>query len=149
MNIETEAQTFAVCENCKRLNRVRLGANKSPICGSCKSELPLHGAIVEGSDSTLQTLINKSPIPVIVDVWAPWCGPCRSFAPTFEEFSSRYAGKAVFVKLNSDQNQQSAGMFGIRGIPTILAFKDGTEITRQSGVMPREYFSQWLDQFAK
>ncbi len=148
MTIDTgERQTFAVCENCKQLNRVRLDANKSPICGSCKSELPVHGAIIEGSDSTIQTLIRKSPIAIVVDVWAPWCGPCRAFAPTFEEFSNRYAGKAVFVKLNSDQNQQMSGMFGIRGIPTILVFKRGNEVTRQSGAIPREHFGAWLEQY--
>jgi thioredoxin 2 len=147
MNLESEPHTFAVCEKCQRLNRIRLGANKSPICGSCKSELPLHGAVIEGSDLTLQTLIRKSPLPVVVDIWAPWCGPCRAFAPTFEDFSLRYASKAVFVKLNSDQNQQTSGMFGIRGIPTILVFKNGAEITRQSGVIPREHFGPWLDQF--
>lgn len=149
MSVESEPHTYAVCENCRRLNRVRLGANKSPICGSCKSELPLHGAIVEGTDFTLQTLIDKSPIPVVLDVWAPWCGPCRAFAPTFEEFSSLYAGKAVFVKLNSDQNQQLASKLGIRGIPTILVFKKGTEITRLPGAVPREDFGRWLDQYAK
>lgn len=149
MSVALEPYTFAVCESCKRLNRVRLGANKSPICGSCKSELPLHGAIVEGSDSTIQTLISKSPLPIVVDVWAPWCGPCRAFAPTFEEFSSRYAGRVVFVKLNSDQNQQTAGILGIRGIPTILVFKDGGEVTRQSGAIPQEHLGQWLDQYTK
>lgn len=144
-----EAQTYAVCERCNRLNRVRPGENKSPICGACKSELPLHGALVEGNDSTLQTLINKSPLPIIVDVWAPWCPPCRAFAPTFEEFSDLYAGKVVFVKLNSEQNQQTAGRLGIRGIPTVLVFKNGTEVKRQSGVIPREDFGPWLDKYTK
>jgi thioredoxin 2 len=102
--------------------------------------------VVEGSDSTLQVLINKSPLPVVVDVWAPWCAPCRSFAPTFEEISRQYAGKAVFVKLNSDENQQTSAKMGIRGIPTVMAFKAGSEITRQSGAMPRELFTRWLDQ---
>jgi thioredoxin 2 len=144
-----ESQTYAVCEKCKRLNRVDVSAEKQPICGACKTELPVHGAIIEGSDSTLQTLIAKSPLPVIIDVWAPWCGPCRAFAPTFEEFSRRYAGKAVFVKLNSDQNQQTSGALGIRGIPTILMFKQGAESTRHSGAMPPQVFGQWLDRHAQ
>lgn len=143
------AQTFAVCESCSRLNRVLVGSGKSPVCGYCKTELPLHGAIVEGSDSTLQTLINKCPLTIVVDVWAPWCGPCRAFAPTFEEFSDSYLGKAVFVKLNSEQNQRAAGTLGIRGIPTVLVFKNGLEVTRQSGAMPREHFGKWLAQHAK
>lgn len=149
MTFAQEAHTFAICEKCKKLNRVRLGENKSPICGSCKAELPVHGAVVDGSDSTLHKLIEKSPLAVVVDVWAPWCGPCRAFAPTFEEFSKQFAGKVVFAKLNSDQNQQFAGMLGIRGIPTILVFKNGKEVTRQSGAIPKEQFGQWLNQYVR
>lgn len=143
------SQTYAVCEKCGQTNRVALNTDKKPVCGSCKTELPIHGAIVEGSDRSLQTLIQKSPLPIVVDVWAPWCGPCKSFAPTFESLSEKYAGKVVFVKLNSDMNQQTAGKLGIRGIPTVLVFKNGNEVTRQSGAMPREQFSQWLDENAR
>lgn len=143
------SDTYAVCEKCNRLNRVHLGTGKEPICGECKAALPVHQAIVEGSDKSLQNLISKSPLPIIIDVWAPWCGPCRAFAPTFEEFSSTFAGKAVFVKLNSDANQQSAGRLGIKGIPTLVVFKNGKEVTRQSGAIPRDQFARWLDQSIK
>ncbi|MGZ3770379.1 MAG: thioredoxin TrxC [Bdellovibrio sp.] len=140
------SQTYVVCENCGQTNRVTVSASKKPVCGSCKSVLPMHGAIVEGTDKTLQKLIDKSPIPIVVDVWAPWCAPCRSFAPTFETSSGQYAGKVVFVKLNSDNNQHSAAQFGIKGIPTVLVFKNGNEVARQSGAIPKEAFNQWLDQ---
>lgn len=143
------SQTYAVCEKCGQTNRVNLNTDKLPVCGSCKTELRVHGAVVEGSDRSLQTLIKKSPLPVVIDVWAPWCGPCRAFAPTFESLSQQYAGKAVFVKLNSDANQQIASKLGIRGIPTVLVFKNGNEVTRQSGAMPQEQFSRWLDQNAR
>lgn len=143
------AQTYAVCDKCNQMNRVQLNTNKEPVCGACKAPLAVTGAIVEASDASLQNLINKSPLPIVIDVWAPWCGPCRSFAPTFAEFSALYAGKIVFAKLNSDQNQHSAGRFGIRGIPTILMFKNGTEVARQSGAIPREQFARWLDQYIK
>lgn len=140
------SQTFAVCENCGQTNRVNLKTDKEPICGACKAVLAIKGAIVEGTDRGLQKLIQKSTLPVVIDVWAPWCGPCRAFGPTFESVSEEYAGKAVFVKLNSDQNQQVAGQFGIRGIPTLLFFKNGVEVSRQSGAMPRDMFKQWLNQ---
>lgn len=140
------SQTYVVCEKCGQTNRVAVNAEKEPVCGSCKSVLPVHGAVVDGTDKTLQKLISKSPLPVVVDIWAPWCAPCRAFAPTFEASSGRYAGKVVFVKLNSDNNQHIAGQLGIRGIPTVLVFKNGNEIARQSGAMPREQFNQWLEQ---
>ncbi len=140
------SQTYAVCEKCKKVNRVELNTGKEPVCGSCKSVLAVHGVVVNASDQTLQILIKKSPLPIVLDVWAPWCGPCRAFAPTFEAVSQSYAGKIVFVKLNSDLNQQVSGQLGIRGIPTVVIFKNGTEVTRQSGALPQEQFSQWLDQ---
>lgn len=140
------SQTYVVCEKCGQTNRVSVNVEKDPVCGSCKSALPLHGSIVEGSDRTLQKLITKSPLPIVVDFWAPWCSPCRSFAPTFEASSGQYTGKVVFVKLNSDNNQHMAAQLGIRGIPTVVVFKNGTEVARQSGAMLREHFNQWLEQ---
>ncbi len=139
-------QTYAVCDQCGQLNRVQLKTNKEAICGACKAALPIHGAVVEAADRSLSKLIAKSPLPVVIDVWAQWCGPCRAFAPTFKEASDKFAGKAVFVKLDSENNPGSAGQLGIQSIPTILVFKNGTEVTRQSGAMGSEHFSHWLTQ---
>lgn len=139
-------KTYSVCENCGQMNRVELNSGKAAVCGACKVELPIHGALIDGSDKVFAKLIEKSPLPVVVDVWAQWCGPCRSFAPTFKEASQKFAGKIVFVKLDSEKNQQSAGRLGIRSIPTILIFKDGIEVARQSGAMPSEQFAHWLEQ---
>ena len=140
------AQTYIVCEKCSQMNRVELNTKKEAVCGACKATLPLHGAIVTASDQTLQKLIDKSPLPLVIDVWATWCGPCRSFAPTFAEASEQFAGRVIFVKLDSDQNQQMAGRLSIRSIPTIIIFKNGKEVTRESGAIPRDQFSRWLDQ---
>lgn len=140
------SQTYVVCEKCGQTNRVQVASEKAPVCGSCKSVLPVHGALVEGRDQTLPKLIAKSPLPVVVDIWAPWCGPCRSFAPTFEDVSRQFAGKAVFVKLNSEEQQRLPSQWGVRGIPTLIVFKNGQEVTRQAGAMPREHFAHWLQQ---
>lgn len=140
------AKTYSVCENCSQMNRVELNSGKAAVCGACNADLPVHGALIDGSDKAFAKLIAKSPLPVVVDVWAQWCGPCRSFAPTFKEASETFAGKVVFIKLDSEKNQQSAGRLGIRSIPTILIFKDGVEVARQSGAMPSEQFASWLEQ---
>lgn len=141
--------TYAVCDNCGQMNRVQLNTNKEAVCGACKSALPIHGALIDGTDRSFAKLVAKSPLPVVVDVWAQWCGPCRAFAPTFKEASAKFAGKVVFVKLDSEKNQQTAGQFEIRSIPTILVFKNGVEIMRQSGAMGSDHFSQWLEQAIK
>jgi thioredoxin 2 len=140
------AHTYAICEKCEKLNRVEIMTNKEPICGSCQAVLPMHGAVIEATDKSLGALIAKSPFPVVVDVWAPWCGPCMAFVPTFQYASDQFLSKIVFTKLNSEINQQSAAKLGIRGIPTVLLFKDGKEVSRQSGAMPREIFIDWLKQ---
>lgn len=138
-------KTYAICDKCGQMNRVQLNTSKEAVCGACKAELPLHGAVVEVSDKSFGKMIAKSPLPVVVDVWAQWCGPCRAFAPTFKDASDKFAGRIVFVKLDSEKNQLSASKLNIRSIPTILFFKNGIEITRQSGVMPGDQFSQWLE----
>ena len=139
-------QTYTVCDKCEKMNRVEINSSKEAVCGACKAKLPINGAIVDGSDNSFKKLISKSPLPVVVDVWAQWCGPCRAFAPTFKEASDKFAGKIVFVKLDSDKNQQTASQLEIRSIPAILFFKNGLEVNRQSGALSNEQFNQWLEQ---
>ncbi len=138
------ARTYVTCERCGQTNKVAVKTTKTPVCGACKAELPVHEAIVTGTDHSLATLIAKSPLPVVIDVWAPWCVPCRSFAPTFERASLEFAGQFVFAKINSEENPRLPGQWGVRGIPTLILFHRGREVDRVSGALPSDDFTRWL-----
>jgi len=97
------------------------------------------------SDSTFEESVLKSDIPVVVDFWAPWCGPCRMVAPVVEELASEYDGKVAFAKLNTDENPMVCNQFGIRSIPTLIMFKSGKEVSRIVGFRPKADFKKQID----
>lgn len=97
------------------------------------------------SDATFQDDVLNSELPVLVDFWAPWCGPCRMVAPVVEELSQDYAGKVKFVKLNTDENPKVSAQFGIRSIPTLMIFKNGQLVQQVVGFRPKSQLSQLLD----
>ena len=99
----------------------------------------------EINDSSFKSEVTDSQIPVLVDFWAPWCGPCRMVAPVLEELAKEYEGKVKVVKLNIDENQGTATEYGVRSIPTLILFKDGKECEKMIGVQSKENLKQMVD----
>lgn len=124
-----------------RLPIDRIDAN--PSCGRCKKDL-LQGAPVEGTDANLAALINSEK-PVVVDFWAPWCGPCINFAPTFTEVAKQQTS-VLFVKVDTEDQQQLGAKYNIRSIPTLMVFKQGKMVDTLNGALPAAQFKTWLAQ---
>ena len=133
-----------VCVSCGAINRVPEGKNAGDAkCGSCGRAL-FEGRPVDVNAQMLERQIAKGTLPVVVDVWAPWCGPCRYMAPEYEKASQALEPMARFLKLNSDVEQQFSARQGIRSIPTMILFKDGKEADRVSGAMSATQIDRWL-----
>lgn len=99
------------------------------------------------TDKAFQKVVLESPLPVIVDFWAPWCGPCRMVAPILEKIAKDQAGKLIVAKVNTDENQEWAGRYGVQGIPTMLMMKDGKIVHRQVGALPEPMLKDTVAQF--
>jgi thioredoxin 1 len=101
-------------------------------------------AVGKVSDSTFESEVLKATSPVVVDFWAEWCGPCRQIAPVLEEIAGLLDGKVKIVKLNVDENPQTAAKYGIQSIPTLMLFKNGQLASRQIGAAPKQKLEQWI-----
>lgn len=124
------------CPHCGTANRVPAArATDEPQCGHCHQPL-LDGHPLELTDENFDAVVAAASVPVLVDFWAPWCGPCRAMAPAFEQASRQLGGQALLVKVNSDDNPELSARFGIRSIPTLVRLDRGAETRRQSGALP-------------
>jgi thioredoxin 2 len=134
-----------VCPHCGKTNRLPAArAGQHPDCGACGQPL-FPGKPVEVGDARFDDYLRRTDLPVVVDFWAAWCGPCRTMAPQFEQAAQRLAGRVQFVKVDTDANPGLSQRFAIRSIPTIALFRGGREVRRSAGAMSAAQIEAWID----
>jgi thioredoxin 2 len=131
------------CPHCGQTNRVPAAAAGTPRCGKCHQPLPW---ITDADDTTFGEIADAAKIPVIVDLWAPWCGPCRAVSPALEQLARELAGQVKLVKVNVDVSPQLSRRFGAQAIPTLLVLRAGQVAARQTGAAPLAALRAWVGQ---
>jgi thioredoxin 2 len=139
---------IVACPACNTLNRAprdKLAPGSSGKCGQCGAPL-FNGHPVALNAASFESHAVKSDIPLLVDFWAAWCGPCQAMAPQFEKAAAELEPTVRFAKINTDEERELSGRFHIQGIPTVILFKRGREIARQSGLMDARGIAHWVEQ---
>jgi thioredoxin 2 len=140
------SEPVVTCPSCGTKNRLpQLRPGRRALCGRCKTPLQSRNAPVEVTDATFPAEVERSATPVLLDMWAEWCGPCHMLAPTIDQLSSELAGRVKVAKLNIDENPGIASRFGVRSIPTLLVLKGGKEVDRLVGVQPKHEIVRRLE----
>lgn len=131
------------CPHCGAKNRIpQARLHEGPVCGRCAEAL-LPGKPIALDEARFDALVAATELPVVVDFWAPWCGPCQSMAPQFDAAAQSLRGRALLIKVNSDDNPGLASRYGIRSIPTLLRLERGREVARRSGALPAAQIVQF------
>ncbi|MFJ4851483.1 MULTISPECIES: thioredoxin [unclassified Streptomyces] len=131
------------CPNCGRINRVPAAAEGRPQCGHCKQLLPW---MVDAGDDDFTEVAERADVPVVVDLWATWCGPCRMVSPALEQVARDLAGRIKLVKVDVDKNPQLSQRFQVQAVPTLLVLDHGETVARQAGAAPAHVLRSWVEQ---
>lgn len=144
-DIHAPGALLVACPQCHSLVRIPAErAAEHPKCPRCKAQL-LTGEPVALDGASFAAHVERATLPALVDFWAPWCGPCRAMAPVIDRTAAQRATALRVAKVNTDEQPQLAGRFGIRSIPTLILFREGRELTRQSGAVDAAALARWLD----
>jgi thioredoxin 2 len=143
MSAPTTARTSTIaCPHCGKRNRVPAAAASPPKCGNCHQALPW---IADAGDDDFAEVAERSPVPVLVDLWATWCGPCRMVSPALERLATERAGDLKLVKVDVDAAPRLSQRFEVRAVPTLMVLRDGQVLARQPGAAPEPALRSWLD----
>lgn len=131
------------CPKCGTRNRVPSSASGKPRCAQCQTWLPW---IVDAGDGDYEKVVDQASVPVLVDLWAPWCGPCRTVSPALEQLASEYAGRLKLVKVNVDKAPQTSQSLSVQAVPTLLISQSGKILSRRAGAAPVAALRVWLEE---
>jgi thioredoxin 2 len=140
--MKTMTSTVVQCEHCGTKNRVPAAASGVPRCGKCQNPLPW---ITDADDDTFAEVVEQASIPVVVDMWATWCGPCRMVSPALEKVARELAGRVKLVKVDVDKAPKLAQRFTVQAVPTLILMRNGQVIARQAGAAPAAVLRKWVE----